>query len=131
MTWLLDTDMVIRAIRGWPVNVRERVDQTDPTAVVVSAVTIAELWFGAHRYENPERRRAVFDAFLEPYEILSFDRGAAEVHGDLRFLLRHAPIGERDLLIASIALTHGMTVVTNNVREFNRVPGLSVEDWSQ
>ena len=61
--------------------------------------------------------------------VLAFDREAAEVHGDLRHALRHNPIGERDLLLASIAFARGLTVVTANVREFRRVPGLAVEDW--
>lgn len=62
--------------------------------------------------------------------MLSFDRAAAEEHARLRYLLRHAPIGERDLLVAAIASANGLRVVTSNLAEFTRVPGLEVEDWS-
>jgi len=58
------------------------------------------------------------------------DRPAGERAGELRYALRHAPIGERDLFIAATALAHGYGVVTANVREFSRVPGLAVEDWT-
>ena len=68
-------------------------------------------------------------AFVEPFEIVAFDRPAAESHGRLRFAMRSQPIGERDLLIAATALAHDLTVVTHNAREFRRVPGLAVEEW--
>lgn len=126
---MLDTDTVIRAIRGHP-RVRERLDTTGPADICVSAVTVAELWYGAIRHDHPDRRQAVIEAFLEPYEVLAFDRPAAELHGLLRHQLRHAPIGERDLFTASIASCRGITVVTGNIREFSRVPELRVEDWS-
>jgi len=60
-----------------------------------------------------------------------FDRAAAGEHARLRYLLRYAPIGERDLLVAAIASANGLGVVTNNLAEFARVPGLTVEDWSK
>jgi tRNA(fMet)-specific endonuclease VapC len=130
MIRVLDTNVVIAAIRGWPAGVRARVNAADPDDVAVTSITVAELWYGAVRHSEPERRRAVFEAFLEPYDVLSFDRQAAERHGDLRHLLRHEPIGERDLLIAAIAVANDMSIVTANRREFERVPGLVVEDWS-
>ena len=131
MIWLLDTNAVIHAIRNNPPSVRSRLTALGPDDVRVSAITIAELWYGAQKAHNPVRRRAVFEAFLAPYEVLSFDRGAAVRHAELRQALRHSPIGERDLLIAAIALDAGLGVVTNNTREFQRVPGLSVEDWTR
>jgi tRNA(fMet)-specific endonuclease VapC len=71
------------------------------------------------------------DGFLEPFEVLPFDRDAAEAYAHVRFELERTgrPIGERDLLIASIALSRGLTVVTPNVSEFARVPGLTTQDW--
>ncbi len=131
MIWLLDTNTVVYAIRARPAAVRARLGRVSPDDVRVSAITVAELWYGAQRSTEPARRRAVFEAFLDPYEILSFDRAAGEEHGRLRHRLRHEPIGERDLLIAAIAVANGLAVVSRNVREFGRVPGLSVEDWSR
>lgn len=130
MTWLLDTDVLIHAQRGDPPEVRARLEATAPEDLAISAVTVAELWYGAARSQEPARKRKLWTRFLEPFDVLPFDRAAAERHGELRHALRHQPIGERDLLIASIALAHGLTVVTANVREFRRVPGLTVDDWS-
>lgn len=130
MRYLLDTNAVIHAIRGRPTQVRQRVDATGPATVAVSAVTVAELWFGAEKSSDPEKRRRVFAAFLHPFDILPFDEAAGKEHGVLRNRLRRSPIGERDLLIAAIARSRHLTVVTENTGEFRRVPGLSVEDWT-
>lgn len=130
MTRLLDTNVVIHAIRSRPLSVRQQLGRLSPEDVAVSTITVAELSYGAERSAEPERRRQVFEEFLRPYEILPFDRPAAEHHGRLRNELRHNPIGERDLLIAAIAVARGLVIVTSNVREFHRVPGLTVEDWS-
>ncbi len=131
MIWLLDTNVVIHAIRNNPASVRLRLTALGPDDVCVSAITIAELCSGAQKAQNSVRRRAVFEAFLAPYEVLSFDRGAAVRHAELRHTLRHSPIGERDLFIAAIALDAHLGVVTNNTREFRRIPGLRVEDWTR
>ena len=130
MIWLLDTNMLIFAARDRPKAVRRRLREVSPDDVVVTTVSIAELWFGAEKSEEPDRKKAAWRKFLEPFAVLAFDMPAAEKHAHLRFLLRHEPIGERDLLVAAIASAHGLTVVTNNLAEFSRVPGLKVEDWS-
>lgn len=128
--WLIDTNVVIHAIRNDPPSVRARLSEIGPSAVRVSSISIAELWYGALRTPQPKRRRALYEAFLSPIETLAFDRAAAVQHAELRHALRHAPIGERDLLIASIAVSAGLIVVTSNRREFERIPGLVVEDWT-
>ena len=85
------------------------------------------------RAANAERILAAWSFFLSPFEerILPFDKSAAEVYGDIRATLERkgTMIGDRDCMIAAIALCHGLTVVTANVDEFQRVPGLSLEDW--
>jgi tRNA(fMet)-specific endonuclease VapC len=128
--YLLDTNAVIHAVRGRPASVRQRLNAEGPGRVRVSAVTVAELWYGAEKSEDPARRRILFETFLAPFEILPFDGTAGKLHGVLRHRLRHGPIGERDLLIAAIAGSGGLTLVTANAREFRRVPDLAVEDWS-
>lgn len=130
MSYLLDTNAVIHAVRGRPASVRSRLDAEGPARVRVTSITIAELWNGAEKSDDPERRRRLFDAFLAPFEVLPFDAAAGKLHGTLRHQLRHQPIGERDLLIASIARSAGLTLVTANAGEFRRVPDLAVEDWS-
>lgn len=131
MRWILDTDVVVAAIRRNPLALREQLQATSPDDLAISTITVAELVYGAAKSRTPGRTRAVFEHFLSPYEILSFDRVAAEHHGRIRYDLRHQPIGERDLMIAAIALGAGATVATGNVREFGRVAGLRSEDWLQ
>lgn len=127
---LLDTNVLIHAQRGRPETVRRRLREASPGDLAICSVTVAELWYGAARSTDPDRKRTLWSRFLAPYEVLPFDRAAAELHGELRFALRHYPIGERDLLIAAIARTNERTLVTDNLSEFRRVPGLRVESWS-
>lgn len=93
-------------------------------------MTVAELWYGAARRPDPQRKRAAWTAVLAPFAVLPFDRASAERHGVLRHELRHRPIGERDLFIAAIALANDLTLVTHDGAEYERVPGLRVEDWA-
>lgn len=130
-TWLVDTNALIHAMRGRPPRVREELRRRAPSDIGVSSVTIAELWYGAEKHSHPSTKRAAWADVLAPYDVLSFDRAAAEHHARLRYALRHTPIGERDLLIAAIAIANGLIVVTQNTSEFGRVPDLVVEDWTR
>jgi len=130
-TWLVDTNTLIHAVRGRPPRVREELRRRPPSAIAVSTITIAELWYGAEKHSNASAKREAWASVLEPYEVLAFGRRAAEHHARLRYALRHAPIGERDLLIAAIAIANRLIVVTQNTGEFGRVPDLVVQDWTQ
>lgn len=129
--YLLDTATCIAAIRQQP-RVLQRIIRIPPEEMAVAMMTVAELWFGALKSTNPPRGRAITDAFLEPFEIAPFDEAAADCYASARRHLESGgtPIGERDLIIAATALAQRLTIVTNNTREFKRVPGLQVEDWS-
>jgi len=129
--YLLDTNTCVYAIKRRP-SVLEGLQRLSPEHVGVSIVTLAELWFGAAKSSRPEATRKSVDAFLRPLEVVPFDRAAAEAYAGVRLELerRGRPIGERDLLIASTALSRRLTVVTHNVSEFERVSGLTVEDWA-
>ena len=126
----MDTNTCVYAIKRWPAVI-ERLRSLSPQDVAVSVVTLGELWFGARKSSRPEATRKSVDAFLRPFEVLSFDRDAAEAYASLRFDLerRGRPIGERDLLIAAIATARDLVVVTHNVDELSQVAGLPVEDW--
>jgi tRNA(fMet)-specific endonuclease VapC len=130
-TWLVDTTTLIHAMRGQPPRVRQELRRRAPSDIAVSSVTVAELWYGAEKRADASRKREAWTAALAPYDVLSFDRAAAEHHAHLRYALRHNPSGERDLLIAAIALANRLIVVTHNTKEFGRVPDLVVEDWAQ
>ncbi len=128
--WLLDTNVLIHALRGRPASVEQRLRSLSPDDVAISTITVAELWYGIAKSVDPAKKRASWQRFLEPFTVLPFDVPAAERHAEIRFATRHEPIGERDLLIAAIALAHDCVVVTNNTREFARLPQLEVEDWT-
>jgi tRNA(fMet)-specific endonuclease VapC len=130
MRYVFDTNTCLYALKLQG-RVAEQMREHGPDEIVISTVTLAELWFGAHQSVRQAAVRREVDAFLEPFEVLPFDREAADSYSRVRFDLERAgrPIGERDLLIASIALSRGLAVVTHNVGAFARVPGLKTEDW--
>ena len=129
MTSLLDTDVIVDVLRQRPAVVR-RLETASPDDFAITCVTVAELAHGAERSADPARAHALWRGCIGSYQVLPFDRDAAEHHGRLRHALRHGPIGERDLLIAAIAVANHLTVVTRTAREFGRVPGLRVEAWA-
>lgn len=131
MKYLLDTNTCVYAIKRFPAVI-QRLKALSPEDLGVTVISLAELWFGARKSSRPERTRASVDAFLRPFEVIPLDRDAAESYAEIRLRLERAgcPIGERDLLIAAIARSRDLTVVTHNVGEFGRVPGLVVEDWA-
>lgn len=130
MTYLLDTNTCVYAIKRWP-GVLSRLQSLSPDDVAISSITLAELWFGAAKSSKPARTRTSVNAFLRPFSVLAFEQDAAEEYAEIRLRLERVgrPIGERDLLIASIARSRRLTVVTHNLTEFGRVPALRVEDW--
>lgn len=101
--------------------------------MAVSTVTVAELHSGVERSSDPSRNRRATEAFLALLVVQSFSTAAAEHAGEIRAALATSgrPIGAYDVLLAAHARAGGLTVVTNNKREFERVPGLLVEDWSE
>ena len=99
--------------------------------VLLCSIVLSELMFGCHRSNDPLREQRNVRLFTKRFRSLPFDDDAAQVAGRLRADLAAAgtPIGANDLLIAAIALAHGLTLVTHNTREFSRVTPLRIEDW--
>lgn len=130
-TYLLDTNMWIYALKGNNPTLTKRLGQTDPAAIAFCSVVQAELWHGAHRYGNAERRIALLRSLFEQHESFGFDAKAAELYGQIRHQLESSGevIGPMDLLIAAITLANEVTLVTNNTSEFRRIDDLAVEDW--
>lgn len=130
MKVLLDTNVCIAAMRGHASAVR-RLAARAPGECAVSAVTAYELFTGVAKCREPERERAKVVRLLSMVQMLSFDEAAALRAGTVRAELEAAGnvCGPYDLLLAGHALALGLTLATNNVREFSRVSGLVVEDW--
>jgi tRNA(fMet)-specific endonuclease VapC len=126
--YLLDTDVCVWLIRG-----REPVVSTarlhSPDDLAIGSMTEAELWYGARKGGREADLVATRQFIEEIGTVLPFESAAAKIHAQVRLALRSMPISERDLVIASTALAGQRTLVTGNVREFSRVPGLQVENW--
>jgi tRNA(fMet)-specific endonuclease VapC len=129
---LLDTNTCIHIIRRRHPDLLRRLEAYDVGDVGVSSITVAELRFGAEKSARPSQNHEALERFLIPLEIAEFDGSAASAYGRIRSLLeaRGTPIGPLDTLIAAHAVGLRATLATNNVREFGRVPGLEVEDWT-
>lgn len=129
--FLLDTNIVVFALRRSPGPLRERLRQ-ESGRLAASSVTVSELAYGAERSADPVSSRLDVEQFLALVTVLPFDAAAAQHAGEIRAHLATAgtPIGGYDVLIAGHARSAGLAVVTNNIREFARVPGLETVDWT-
>lgn len=131
MRYLLDTDTCVSIIRSKSPRILQKLAQHAVTEVAVSANTVAELQYGVEKSSRPIQNQQALIRFLLPLNVLDFDVAAASEYGRVRtFLERHGlAIGPLDTLIGSHAMAQGLIVITSNVREFSRIPGLLVEDW--
>lgn len=131
MTYLLDTNICIHALKKRPPQVLDRLEAVGRAAVVVSVITVLELRQGAEKSQRVAANHAALDLFLAPIKVLPFDEEAALIGARLRARLERQgiPIGDYDSLIAAQALAWDLVLVTNNVDEFERVPGLQFENW--
>jgi tRNA(fMet)-specific endonuclease VapC len=132
LKYLLDTNIVIYTMKNRPQDVKRRFQQHHGQ-MGISAVTLGELVFGAEHSQQVERNLADVEAMAARLEVLPFDSKAAFHFGQIRAALYRAgqPIGPYDMMIAGQARANGLILVTNNVKEFERVPGLLLEDWSE
>lgn len=133
MTYLLDSDVCIDYLRGRFPQVGARLRALDPSAIGLSSIVAAELRYGADRSARPQRNHDVLDTFIGDFRCLEFDARAAAFYGRARSALerRGQSIGLHDMLIAAHALSLDLVLVTNNVREFQRVPNLTTENWRE
>ena len=131
--YLLDTDTCIYLINKNPQTVVLRVRGLKPYQVKLSAVSLAELEYGASKSSNRERNRSALLRFASAFEILAFDDTDAEVYGLIRAGLERKGrvIGPYDMQIAAQAIRRDLILVTNNVDEFRRIPDLRIENWTE
>lgn len=132
MSFLLDTNVWIDCLKNPIGNNAIKLQTKKKSEIVTCSIVRAELMHGAQKYGNKQRRISLVEKTLAPFDSYEFDDYDADVYAVVRDGLQRAGavIGPYDLQIAAIALRRQLTVVTNNVGEFVRVPGLSVEDWS-
>lgn len=133
MRYMLDTNICIYAIKHRPPQVLERLKEHEPSEICISAITYAELVHGVEKSAAVEKNRLALTLLLSNIEIIDFDSNAANEYGNIRAALEKAgtPIGPLDMMIAGHARSLSYTVVTNNVREFERVSGLRIENWAE
>jgi len=132
MNVMLDTNICIYLIKHVPSALIERFEAFPVGDIGISVITLAELEYGASKSTHPRRNLEALEQFIVPLDVALFDRQAAVAYGRIRAVLekKGRPIGAMELLIAAQALSLGVRLVTNNEREFRRVPGLRVENWT-
>ena len=128
---LLDTNICIYIARSRPATVARRFARAAPGSLGISIITWGELCFGAAKSNDPSRAHALLEQFARMVQVLPLPPAAGPHYGEVRSALQKAgkPIGNNDLWIAAHALALSVPLVSNNLREFERVPGLKLENW--
>jgi len=129
--YLIDTNICIYIMNKRPIGIIHKFKQFDVGEIGVSTVTVSELQYGVAKSKNRRLNEQRVQEFLSPIEILPYDENATTIYGDIRLQLEKSgePIGPLDLLIAAQALSGNLVLITNNEKEFKRVPKLKVENW--
>ncbi len=133
MTYMLDTNICIYVMKRKPENVLKRFQEKLDSGLCISSITLAELEYGMKHSSAPFKNEQALLRFLAPMSILPFGAAAAAEYGSIRSYLQNRGIliGPLDMLIAAHAKTENTILVTNNVREFERVPNLEIENWAE
>ena len=133
MKYYLDTNIVIYAIKGKYPNIIKRFLKVPYQSIVLPSIVIAELEFGAKKSANYKKVTKKYEEFINHFDEVSFDNKAAKIYADIRYDLekKGAIIGPNDLIIAATVLANDGILVTHNVKEFNRVKDLKIEDWTE
>ena len=131
MNYCLDTNTVVYYLKGIYPEIRERLQGTRPQNLFLPEIVYAELLFGVAHSQKKVENAAKLEAFVRPITRIPFDEKASPHYADIRADLtkRGQLIGSNDLLIASIARAHSMTLITRNTKEFKRIAGLQIENW--
>jgi Predicted nucleic acid-binding protein, contains PIN domain len=127
--YMLDTNICIYLIKSQPEEVARRFAECYVGDVVMSAITFAELEYGVAACADPARERANLDSLVEDVPVAPFDAAAGFAYGAVRFATRDSKKDHLDKLIAAHAVSLGVTLVTNNLKDFARYPGVVAENW--
>jgi len=131
MIYLLDTNAWIEVLNNPKGHLAAKLAAQVPRDVALCSVVLAELMVGAYKSSQPAANLALIQQLIRQFACLDFDEASTDPYAQARCHLEKTgqPIGPYDLQIAAIARQHSLTVVTHNIKEFSRVPGLTVEDW--
>lgn len=132
MSYLIDTDILIYSKKGNPI-VNEWLQKNKNIPMSVSVITLGELIYGAHKSQHPQRRMITVNHIRNIFPIIELDQGIIEVFGDIKAKQEKKGecLADMDLLIAATALYMNMTLVTNNIKHFSKIDGLSLENWAK
>jgi tRNA(fMet)-specific endonuclease VapC len=130
MKYLLDANAVIALLNNRESPAAERARQHQPMDIGISSIVVYELYYGAFKSQRSLQNVALIDSLL--FEVADFDKEDARQAGEVRAVLasKGTAIGAYDILIAGQAKSRNVVLVTHNIREFSRVPGLKIEDWN-
>ena len=131
MKKMLDTNICIYIIKNRPQSVLDELKKCDVGDIVLSSITVSELMYGVHKSQFVEKNLKAIEHFLIPFDVVNYDYKASLEYGKIRATLEQKgqPIGSLDMLIAAHAKSLGVVLVSNNMKEFERVEGLDVENW--
>jgi tRNA(fMet)-specific endonuclease VapC len=131
LKYLLDTNIVIYVLKRRPKEVLE-IFNANASRMSISSITLSELIYGAEKSPNVDKNLEAVEEFISHLEVLSYDAKASQHYGQIKASLekRGQIIGENDIHIAAHAVSQGLILVTNNLREFKRVPNLALENWA-
>ena len=130
LKYLLDTNIVIYVLKRRPKEVLD-IFNANASRMAISSITLSELMYGAEKSLNTDKNLEAVEEFVSHLEVLPYDAKASQHYGQIKAALEKKVqiIGENDIHIAAHAISHGLILVSNNVREFKRVPNLALENW--
>jgi len=133
MKYLLDTNICIYIIKKKPEKVWDKFQVLSFGEIGISSITVAELEYGVYKSQQINKNKSALEQFLLPLEIITFEQKSAAIYGRIRSNLEKQGrvMGSMDMLIAAQALALNFILVTNNVKEFARIPELVIENWTE
>ena len=131
MRYMLDTNICSYILKNHPIAVKQKFEEVGAGNIYISAIVLAELYYGAARHPKGIVIRREIDNFVSRLVVIPWDENAADHYGSIRASLEKAgtPVGAMDMLIAAHAKSCAATLVTNNMREFERIKGLKLLNW--
>ena len=132
MKYFLDTNICIYFLKNTYPDIRKNLQNNKPAEIKIASVVKAELLFGAMKSQKPKANKQKIESFLSPFKVVPFGDAETEAYATLRTRMEKSgtPIGANDMLIAATVIANNGTLITHNVKEFKRIRGLKIQDWT-